>query len=267
MVARCKTTYKRIYANAKAGLHFAIKKKNKQTNLDAIWQTADALFKQTWLTRHHMLCYSLRVLASQLFLHNRRSTHTQSQRASIWSPPVWLDSAICEHYWISTGRTNRTDAAGSAGGQSQTAGQSIRTRDLGNIGKPAVSLCLWQQVFVNIQCNKLWLRPVGKRCRIVIAGFECRKLEDMAEKNVAFKATPSLFYPKIIVSQLFLWNYWHNAPDRAVIGWNNVGCLPSTLAQEHAIAFTATQHQQSTSTCPAMRSLLTSLCMFIIGRE
>lgn len=62
-------------------------------------------------------------------------THTPG---SVWSLPMRLDSAIYEHYWISTGWTNRSDAAGCAGGQSQTAGKSIRTRDLGNIGKAAV---------------------------------------------------------------------------------------------------------------------------------
>lgn len=71
-------------------------------------------------------------------LHTRTHTHTQCQCGSVWSPPVSLASAIYEEYWISTGWTNRTDAAGSAGGQSQTAGESIRTRDLGSIGKAAV---------------------------------------------------------------------------------------------------------------------------------
>lgn len=92
------------------------------------------------------------------FAQRKPETDTQT-RASVWSPLVWLDRTIHEHYWISTGWTNRTDDVGSAGGRSQTAGESIRTGDLGNIGKAAV-LCRWLKAFVNIQAYNSELHPV-----------------------------------------------------------------------------------------------------------
>lgn len=76
---------------------------------------------------------------------------------SIWSPLVWLDKTIHEHYWISTGWTNRPDGVGSAGGRSQTAGESIRTGDLGNIGKAAGD---WRHLLISRRTNQsdiLWL--------------------------------------------------------------------------------------------------------------
>lgn len=94
-----------------------------------------------------------------MFAQRKPGTDTQTWSVSVWSPLVWLDRAIHEHYWISTGWTNRTDGVGSAGGRSQTAGESIRTGDLGNIGKAAV-LCWWLKAFVNIQAYKSELHPV-----------------------------------------------------------------------------------------------------------
>lgn len=94
-----------------------------------------------------------------VFAQRKPETDTQTRAVSVWSPLVWLDRAIHEHYWISTGWTNRTDVVGSAGGRSQTAGESIRTGDLGNIGKAAV-LCWWLKAFVNIQAYKSELHPL-----------------------------------------------------------------------------------------------------------
>lgn len=62
-----------------------------------------------------------------VFAEQQAETDILTWSVSIWSPLVWLDRTIHEHYWISTGWTNRPDGVGSAGGWSQTAGRSIPT--------------------------------------------------------------------------------------------------------------------------------------------
>lgn len=75
----------------------------------------------------------------------------ETRSVSIWPPLVWLDRTIHEHYWISTGWTNRPDGVGSAGGRSQTAGESIRSGDLGNIGKAAGD---WRHLLISRLTNQ-----------------------------------------------------------------------------------------------------------------
>lgn len=118
-------------------------------------------FKETRLTIYHMLgyCFNSTFRLLTVFAKQKTDADIQARPVSIWSPLVWLDRTIHEHYWISTGWTNRPDGVGSAGGRSQTAGKSIRTGDLWNIGKAAV-LCWWLKVFVNIQAHKSVLHPV-----------------------------------------------------------------------------------------------------------
>ena len=63
-------------------------------------------------------------LQNQFILRTHKSSHQNKCKCYYHGDK---SNTIFEQYWISSGRTNRTDAAGSAGGQSQTVGKSIRT--------------------------------------------------------------------------------------------------------------------------------------------
>lgn len=102
-----------------------------------------------------------------VFVQPKPEKDIETRSVSIWSPLVWLDRTIHEHYWISTGWTNRPDGVGTAGGRSQTAGESIRTEDLGNIGKAAGD---WRHLLISRRTNQsdiLWLTWTHSRLSTV----------------------------------------------------------------------------------------------------
>lgn len=102
-----------------------------------------------------------------VFVQHKPEKDIETWSVSICFPLVWLDRTIHEHYWISTGWTNTPDGVGSAGGRSQTAGESIRTGDLGNIGKAAGD---WRHLLISRRTNQsniLWLTWTHSRLSTV----------------------------------------------------------------------------------------------------